>query len=141
TLGRRNEAFAICLTAGFFQRLVDDVHAVVAADRTDVGVALELGVVGRHEVLVDLGVVIEVVVPGGNDAERRVTHVLDRALVGYLPRANDFDLARIDTAFGERLAERGRLSTARNEYENRFRIEILRALHERGKVGIGYRHA
>ena len=48
-LGRRDQAVAIGLAAGLLQRLVDDVHAVVAADRAEVGIALELGVVGRDE--------------------------------------------------------------------------------------------
>ncbi len=56
-LGGVDEGLGVGLAAGLLQRLVDDVHAVVAADRAEVRIALELGVVGRHELLVQLGVV------------------------------------------------------------------------------------
>src|ERR1043166_1368069 len=53
-LGRGDQGIAVGLTFGLFQRRVDDVHAVIAADREEVGVTLELGVVGLHEGFVHL---------------------------------------------------------------------------------------
>src|SRR6202023_2794630 len=43
-LGGGDQALAIALAGGFFQRLVDEVHAVIAAERKQIGGALELGV-------------------------------------------------------------------------------------------------
>ncbi len=58
----------------FAQRRVDQVHAVIAADREEVGIALEVGVVGLDEALVQRVVEIVVVIAGGDDAERVVAH-------------------------------------------------------------------
>ena len=60
---------------------------------------------------------------------------------GGLAGAEDLGLVRIDAALGERLAERRRLRAARNEDHDRFRIEVLGALHEGGEVRVGDREA
>src|SRR3990172_3969344 len=48
-LGGRDQAVAVGLAAGLLQRLVDEVHAVPAADGIDVGVARVRAVVGLDE--------------------------------------------------------------------------------------------
>ena len=121
-LGSGDERSAIGLAAGLLQRLVDEVHAVIAADREEVGVALELRVEGLDEFLVELVVEIVVVVPGGDDADRGGAHALQRGLVDHFAGADDLDLVRIDAAFGERLAECRRLRAAGHEDEDRFRV-------------------
>ena len=68
--------FAVGLAARLLQRLVDEVHAVITADREEVGVALVLGIVRGDEVLVQLGIEVVVVVPRRDDTERRIAHAL-----------------------------------------------------------------
>ena len=77
-LAARDQRVAVGLAAGLLQRLVDQVHAVVAADREHVGIALEVGVVGRDELLVLRRLVVVVVVEGGDEAEAGVAHALER---------------------------------------------------------------
>ena len=79
--------------------------------------------------------------PGRNDPKRGVAHLLDRRVVGELTRSQDLHLGRIEPAFGDRLAERGGLRAGGNEHENRFRVQVLGALHIGREVGIGDRHA
>src|SRR4029078_6376095 len=78
---------------------------------------------------------------GAQAADREVAETLDGGFIDRLPGAQDLDLLWIDATLGERLAESRRLRAAGHEDEDRFRIEVLRALHERRKVGIGDRHA
>src|SRR5579871_3744153 len=61
-LGGLDQRVAVALATGLLQRLVNDVHAVIAAGGEEIGVALVLGVERRDVVLVDLRVVIVVVV-------------------------------------------------------------------------------
>src|SRR5215470_2339598 len=75
-----DEAVAIGLAAGLLQGLVDEAHAVVAADREEVRVAFELGIECGDELLVHGGIVGEVVMEGRDDADRGVAHRLERAL-------------------------------------------------------------
>src|SRR5262245_66538298 len=79
--------------------------------------------------------------PRRDDAEPGVAHALERLLRGGLARAQNLGLVQIDTTFGKRLAESGRLRTARNEDVDAFRIYVLGALHERREVRIGDREA
>src|SRR6202034_976792 len=48
SLHRTDETFAVGLPIRFFQGLVNYVHSVVSADREEVGIALELRIVGGH---------------------------------------------------------------------------------------------
>ena len=50
-------------------------------------------------------------------------------------------LLRVDAALGQRLADRRRLRAARHPDVDRFRIEVLGALHEGREVRIGDRKA
>ena len=77
-LGSGDQRVAVGLAAGLLERLVDEVHAVIAADREEVGVALELGIERLDEVLVHLGLVVVVVVPGADAMpSASVAHALD----------------------------------------------------------------
>src|SRR4029079_11634402 len=109
-----DQRVAVGLAAGLLQRLVDGVHAVVTADREHIGVTLELGVVGSDEGLVIFRLVVEVVVERGDQAEPGVAHAFQRVFGGQFTLAHDLDLVLVDTAFGDRLADGGRLWTARH---------------------------
>ena len=87
-LGRGDQCIAIGLAAGLFQCLVDEMHAVIAANRKEVRVALEFGIEGFHEVGVHLGLVIVVVVPGADAAEREVAEALHGGFVHRLRRCS-----------------------------------------------------
>ena len=84
---------------------------------------------------------IVVVVRHGDDAERHVTHALERALEGERILTQHLDFARVDAAFGQRLADGGRLGAAGNPDVDRIRIFILGALDEGGEVRVGDREA
>ena len=139
--GGIDQRIAVGLAAGLLQRQVDQVHAVVAADREEVGVALEFRPVGLHELIVQLRVVTIVVVARGDDADRDIAHAGKRMLVGDLGLAKDLDLLWINAAFGQRFAEGARLGAARDHDENSLRIEILGALHISREIRTLHRHA
>ena len=132
----RDQTVTIGLAAGRFQRLVDHMHAVVTTHRRKIRIALELGIIGRNELPIQPRGIAVVVMPHRHDAESGIAHVLQRALVDHLARADDLDLGGIHAALRERLAERSRLRAPRNEDENRLRTEILRPLHEGRKSGL-----
>jgi hypothetical protein len=123
------------LPPGLLQRLVDQVHAVVAADREDVGVALVVVVKRLGECLALRGLVVVVEVRGGHDADRDVAHALERAFVGQHVLAQDPRLLRVDAALGERLADGRRLRAAGNPDVDRVGVGLLGALDEGEKSG------
>src|SRR5882762_587343 len=140
-LGGPDERFAVGLAAGLLQGFVDEVHSVPAADAEEVRVAPPGRVVRGDEFRVPRGLVVVVVVKGGDEAERGIAHDLQRILLGDFALAHDAGLLGIDAEIEERLAEGGRLRPAGDENEHRLGVEILRALHEREKVGIRHRNA
>src|SRR6266571_959917 len=140
-LGGGYERLGVGLAAGLLQRFVDEVHSVPAADAEEIRVATPRRVVGGDEFRVCLGLVVVVVVKGGDEAERGIAHHLERILLGDFALAHDAGLLRIDAQIQERLAEGGRLRPAGNENEHRLGVEVLRALYEREKVGIRHRNA
>src|SRR5881396_3281020 len=140
-LGGRNERLCVGLAGGLLQGFVDEVHPVPAADAEEVRVAPPGRVVGADEFHVRRGLVVVVVVKGGDQTERGITHDLQCVLLGDFALAQNTGLLRIDAEIHERLAECGRLRASGDEYEHRFRVEVFRTLHERKKVGIDHRNA
>src|SRR2546422_7974976 len=110
--GGGDQRLAVGVAGGLLQRLVDHVHAVVAADREEVGVAAVHGVELPHELAVQRVVELVVVVPGGDHVERRLARALQRSLGGCFARAEDRGLLFVDLALGERLAQRRWLRAA-----------------------------
>src|SRR5204862_3538400 len=140
-LGGRNERLCVGLAGGLLQGFVDEVHPVPAADAEEVRVAPPGRVVGADEFHVRRGLVVVVVVKGGDQTERGITHDLQCVLLGDFALAQNTGLLRIDAEIHERLAECCGLRASGDEYEHRFRVEVFRALHERKKVGIDHRNA
>src|SRR6266702_6810405 len=130
-LGGRDERLGVGLAAGLLQGFIDEVHPVPAADAEEVRVAPPSSVVGRDEFRIRRGPVVVVIVKSRDQAERGVAHDLQRVLLGDFALPQDAGLLRIDAEIHERLAERGRLCAAGDEYEQRFRVEVFCALHER----------
>src|SRR5262249_32439936 len=128
-LGRGDEGLAVGVAAGLLERLVDQVHAVPAADRVDVGVAAVRRPVRGDELRVRFRLVVVVVVQGGDHSEPGVAHHLERILIGDLALSEDLGLPRVDAQLGQRLAEGAGLCTPGNEDVDRLGVEILGALH------------
>src|SRR5467141_1934550 len=95
-LGRRDEGLGVGLAAGLLQGFVDEVHPVPAADAEEVRVAPPGRVVGGDEFRVPRGLVVVVVVKGGDEAERGIAHDLQRILLGDFALAQYTGLLRID---------------------------------------------
>ena len=135
-----DQRLAVGLATGLLQRLVDQMHAVPAADREYIGAAVELGPVCLHERLVHRRLVLPSVVKHGSDTDRAVTHAPECVVVHrYFTLAED--LARGNATLLHCLGHRRGLRPAGDENEDGLRIEILRALHEGREVGAGDRHA
>src|SRR5712691_12929953 len=109
----RDECLAVGLAAGLPQSLVDEVHAVPAADAEEVRVAPPGRVVGADEFRVCRGLVVVVVVKGRDETERGIAHDFQRVFLGDFALAQNTGLLRIDAEIHERLAERRRLRAAR----------------------------
>src|SRR5262249_61008800 len=105
-LGARYPSLGLVFAVRFFRRLVDRVHAVIAADREEVRIAAVHLVEHLHELDIEGGVALVVIVPRRNETEAGVAHRLERLLRRRLARPQDFGLAKIDSPPGERLAQR-----------------------------------
>src|SRR4029077_13020850 len=130
-LGGGDQRIAIGLAAGLLQRLVNEVHAVVAADREDVRKAFVIVVERLRERLALRRLVVVVEVRRGDDADRNIAHAFQRAFIGEHVLAHDHSLLRIDAALGQRLADRGRLRPTGYPDVDRVSAGILGALNER----------
>src|SRR5689334_17384647 len=75
--GGGNQGIAVGFAAGLLQGFVDEMHAVIAADGEEVRVALELGIECLDEVRIHFGLVIVVIMPRADTAEREVAQALD----------------------------------------------------------------
>src|SRR6185437_6985371 len=140
-LGCAYQTFAVNLAFGLCERSINEMHAVPATGRKEIRVTVVIGVVGFHESLIHLRLVVIVVMAAGDDADGKITHALERVLVSNLELAHDVNLLGVDTAFGKSFAERARLSAPRNEDVDGFRVQVLRALHVSGEIRIGNWHA
>ena len=93
-LGGRDQRVAVGLAAGLLERLVDDVHAVIAADREDSrGCACTSALKAATKALFSFEVMVVVVVERRDHAERRIAHAVQRVLLGDLALPEDLDLA------------------------------------------------
>ena len=94
------------------------MHAVIAADRENVRISLELGIIGRDESVIYGGLMPRVVLERGDDADRRLTHRLEGVVVGKLALSHDLDLFRIHAALDQGFCQCRRLRAAGDEHEN-----------------------
>src|SRR5262249_34612180 len=122
---------------------VDDVddrsHAVVAADRHEVGrrAGAVLLLPRLDEALVLRIVEVGVVVVHGDEAARRRAHRLELRVLRDVARADqpDAGVAHAERRVG--LDDRGGVVAGRNEDEEHVRLLVLGALEERREVGYG----
>ena len=135
----RDQRVAVGLAAGLLEGLVDQVHAVVAADRhevrpevvgllegLDVGLVLRRGVVGRVDVR-------------GHRAEHGVAHAVQQVVVGHVAGADQLDAGLVEAALGVLLHEGAALAGG-HEHEDGIRLGVGGALQERREIRVGERH-
>src|SRR5262249_2112205 len=82
------------VSPGFLERLVDRMHAVIAADREEVGIAAVHFIEQLHELDVRRSVALVVVMPRGNQAEAGIAHRLERLLRRRLARSQPLGLGK-----------------------------------------------
>src|SRR5262245_8299301 len=87
SLGRRDQSIAVGIAARLLQRLIDGMHAVIAADREEVRIAPVHFVEQLDELDIERRFALVVVMPGRDDAEARLTHHLQRLPRRGLPRS------------------------------------------------------
>ncbi|CCE10035.1 hypothetical protein BRAS3843_370020 [Bradyrhizobium sp. STM 3843] len=138
-LHRREQRVAVGLAAVLLQGLVDQVDAVVTADRHEAGTAAIGLFIGGDERLVLLRRMRRRIDVGGDGAEHGVAHVLEQVVVGDIARPDHPDAALVEAALGILLHEVAALA-GRHEHEDRVRLGVLHALQERREVRIGERH-
>ena len=124
---------------GLLQRLVDQVDAVIAADRHEARTVAEILLVGGDEVLVHRGGMRGRIEMRGHGAERRVAHAVEHIVVHDVAGADHLDAGLVEAALGILLHEVAALA-GRHEHEHGVGLGILHALQERREVGIGKRH-
>src|SRR5262245_48910759 len=91
-LGRRDQSIAIGVAARLLQRLVDGMHAVIAADCEEVRIAPVHFVEHLDELGIERGVVLVIVMPRRDDAEAGIAHYLERLLRRCLARSQHLGL-------------------------------------------------
>src|SRR6266446_8697363 len=139
SLGGIDETFAVGLAAGLLERLVDDAHAVERANGEHVRIASESILVAVHEGRVHRGLMVVVVMEGGDDAEAGFTHVFQRVFRGQFALSENFGLLGIDAALGERFADGRRLRAARGPNVDGVGVGVLGTLDEGGEVLVRHR--
>ena len=138
-LHRLDQLLARGIGAGLLDRLVDEVHPVVAAERVEVR---PHPVVGLHEGF-DVRLVLRRIVRGRvverrDDADRRRAHALEQVVVGDVAGADEPDAGLLQAALVELLHHREALAGG-HEHEQRVGLRVLRALQERRVVGVAQR--
>src|SRR5215471_6663943 len=76
-----------------------------------------------------------------DDSDRRVAHLLQRAVVGEVAGSDDPDACLLEPALFIALDERDRLAARRQKHEYRFRLAVLDSLQKRREVRIGERRS
>ena len=121
------------------ERGVDQMHAVIAADRDEIGAMAGRLFVGRDIVLVELRGMRRGIKPRGDDAKQRVAGGRQIVVIGDVARSDELDAGFFQPALGELLGEGSSLA-GRHKDEQRVGLEIVGALQERREVRIGERH-
>jgi len=91
-LGGGDQRFAVGVAVRLLQRFVDEPRAVIAADRVDVWVTVELLIIGFDEFMIERRIDVGIVVADGDDAERDLAHAFARAFEGERILSHHLDL-------------------------------------------------
>ena len=130
---------AVGLAARLLQRLIDQVDAIVAADRHETRARTEHLSVGRNESLVLRRIVGRRIHVRGDRTERGVAHVVQEIVVHDVAGTDDPDSGSAETALGKLLHEVPAL-TSGNEHVQRIRFGVLDALQKRREIRIDQRN-
>src|SRR5262249_34695213 len=100
-----DELVALGLAVGLLQRLVDEMHAVIAAERDEVGAEVvrlleRLDISLVHRRVVQRGVLMR-----RDDADHLVAQAVELVVVGEVARADDADAGLVEPALDELLGE------------------------------------
>src|SRR5262249_48662096 len=139
-LHRRDKAVAVGLALGLLERLVDEVHAVIAADRYEVRTEVVRLLEVLDVFLVERGIVRGGIIMRRNDPEHLIPHIVELVVVGEIARADDLDPGTGQAALGELLGENAGLRAGEID-ESGIGVEVADALQKRRKVRIGQRDA
>src|SRR5262249_43233747 len=129
-LHRADEGVAVGLAAGLLERLLDEVHAVVAAERDEIRPEAVGLLEGLNVLLVHRRVVGGRIDAGGHHAEHGIAHAGEIVVVDDVARADQLDAGLVEAALGELPGEGAGLAR-RHEYEQRVGVGVARALQER----------
>ena len=130
---------AVGIAVGLLERLVDQMHAVIGADRHEIRPHAVIGLLeGVDEGLVGGRIVIRRIDVRGDGADHRIAHAVEQIVVGHVARADDLDAGLVHAALGELLDEDAALAR-RHEDEDRVRLLVGGALQERREIRIGER--
>src|SRR3954466_8395259 len=99
-LHRGKQRIAIRLALGLLHGLVDQVDAIVAADRHKPRTAAERLLVGGDEILVLRRRMRHRIHVRGHGTEHRVAHVVEQVVVGHVARPDHLDAALVEPALG-----------------------------------------
>ena len=136
-----DERVAIDRARGLPQRLIDDVHSVVAADREKVCPhAIVCFADAVHEGPVLLGRMRRRVKVSGHRAEHDVAHVVQGVVVGEVAGTEQPDPRLVEPALDELPHQRGRL-TGRDEHEKAVGRRVARPLQERCEIRVLQRNS
>ncbi len=124
---------------GLFECLVDEVQAIPAAHRDEVGtVAIRL-LEGGDIILVRLRIVGGRIDAGGHHTQHGVAHSGEVVVVDEIAGADQLDAGLVEAALGELLGEGAGLPR-RHEHEQRVGAEVAGTLQEWREIGILQRH-
>src|SRR5262249_49963022 len=135
-----DQAVAVGLALGLLQRLVDEVHAVIAADRYEVRTEVVRLLEVLDVFLVERGIVRGGIIMRGDHPQHLIAHIVELVVVGEVARADDLDPGTGQAALGELLGENARLRAGEVD-EGGIGVEVADTLQERRKVRIGQRNA
>ena len=125
---------------GLLERLVDEVHAVIAANRYEVRTEVVRLLEVLDVFLVERGIVRGGIIMRRHHPQHLIAHVVELVVVGEIARADDLDPGTGQAALGELLGENAGLRAGEID-EGGIGVEVADALQERRKVRIGQRNA
>ena len=105
-LHRRDQRVAVGIAAGLLQRLIDQVHAVIGAERNEIGTEI-VGLCSKAATyaLLSAELCAAEYDPGRDHAEHLIAHVVEIVVVGEIAGTDDLDARIAEPALGELLGE------------------------------------
>ena len=139
-LHRRDQLVAVGIAAGLLQRLVDEMQAVIGAERGEVGTQagsfLEVGDIG----LVERRIVRRRIIAGGDEPDHLIAGTVEAVVVAEVARPDDLDAGLAEPLLLE-LPGEDRRQRAGKVDEGGVGLEVGDALQRRREIGTRQRNA